>query len=376
MSLQRISYLIKKELLQIKEDKSVFIVVFILPIMLILIYGFGINMDIKPIRLSIVNNSDNIISSNITSEFLGSKYFKLTTEKSLIKAQAMLKDHTIDAIVYIKDDIFKRVLSNNLDNYQGINIFINGTDGQKAQLIRSYIEQTLSLAITNLSHEKNLKLNFNSYNLIIRQWFNDSNESAVSLMPGQLIGIITLIAAFISSIVIAREWDRHTINILKTTNITIFEFFLSKLIPYYILSLIGAFVSFSLTIYIFNLPIKGSLFIMVLCILVYVLDSVLLGLLFSAIAKNQFLANEAAIIVSFLPSILLSGALFDLRAVPQWISVVGHLMPPTYAVESMKICFLSGEATDLLWRNIAILLIFTVVFSLACLKLIAKNMRE
>lgn len=376
MSLQRISYLIKKELLQIKEDKSVFIVVFILPIMLILIYGFGINMDIKPIRLSIVNNSDNIISSNITSEFLGSKYFKLTTEKSLIKAQAMLKDHTIDAIVYIKDDIFKRVLSNNLDNYQGINIFINGTDGQKAQLIRSYIEQTLSLAITNLSHEKNLKLNFNSYNLIIRQWFNDSNESAVSLMPGQLIGIITLIAAFISSIVIAREWDRHTINILKTTNITIFEFFLSKLIPYYILSLIGAFVSFSLTIYIFNLPIKGSLFIMVLCILVYVLDSVLLGLLFSAIAKNQFLANEAAIIVSFLPSILLSGALFDLRAVPQWISVVGHLMPPTYAVESMKICFLSGGATDLLWRNIAILLIFTVVFSLACLKLIAKNMRE
>lgn len=344
--------------------------------MLILIYGFGINMDIKPIRLSIVNNSDNIISSNITSEFLGSKYFKLTTEKSLIKAQAMLKDHTIDAIVYIKDDIFKRVLSNNLDNYQGINIFINGTDGQKAQLIRSYIEQTLSLAITNLSYEKNLKLNFNSYNLIIRQWFNDSNESAVSLMPGQLIGIITLIAAFISSIVIAREWDRHTINILKTTNITIFEFFLSKLIPYYILSLIGAFVSFSLTIYIFNLPIKGSLFIMVLCILVYVLDSVLLGLLFSAIAKNQFLANEAAIIVSFLPSILLSGALFDLRAVPQWISVVGHLMPPTYAVESMKICFLSGGATDLLWRNIAILLIFTVVFSLACLKLIAKNMRE
>lgn len=376
MSLQRISYLIKKELLQIKEDKSVFIVVFILPIMLILIYGFGINMDIKPIRLSIVNNSDNIISSNITSEFLGSKYFKLTTEKSLIKAQAMLKDHTIDAIVYIKDDIFKRVLSNNLDNYQGINIFINGTDGQKAQLIRSYIEQTLSLAITNLSHEKNLKLNFNSYNLIIRQWFNDSNESAVSLMPGQLIGIITLIAAFISSIVIAKEWDRHTINILKTTNITIFEFFLSKLIPYYILSLIGAFVSFSLTIYIFNLPVKGSLFIMVLCVLVYVLDSVLLGLLFSAIAKNQFLANEAAIIVSFLPSILLSGALFDLRAVPQWISVIGHLMPPTYAVESMKICFLSGGATDLLWRNIAILLIFTVVFSLACLKLIAKNMRE
>ena len=209
--------------------------------------------------------------------------------------------------------------------------------------------------------------------VISRNWFNESNDSTWYLMAGQLIGVITIMSSFMSSIVIAREFERGTMSGLLATNATAGELFISKLVPYYVLSCLGASLAISVTLICYELPFRGNPVLYVITIAVYLYVTVLIGLIISALTQNQFLSSEYAIIISFLPSILLSGAVFDLRSVPAIVSTIAHVFPPTYAVQSSKICILSGGSSELLTRNIAILLLFALGGTLLCYRVLARH---
>lgn len=391
INLTHIRALINKEIQQILSDKSVLVVAFVIPLLLVILYGSGMRMDIKPVSVAVVSPQvDDLIGREISLAMLGSSYFKVQVVNNEIEAKRLMQQHDISAYVMIPDNLAQSAF------HQSINVLIvlNGADAQQSNLAKSYIEAVLASG-TSLkalgrqvaylsSVNQKIIASSGSYasakvkdiTVISRNWFNESNESTWYLMAGQLIGIVTLMSAFMSSIVIAREFERGTMTGILATNVNALELLISKIIPYYVLSLLGGSFAILTTFILYELPFRGSAFLFILTMAVYLYVSVLLGLLISALTQNQFLSSEYAIILSFLPSILLSGALFDLRSIPQIISYVAHMLPPTYAVQSSKICILSGGSSDILVLNLGILILFAALFTLACYLVINKHFKR
>ena len=355
MNLLRLKYLIKKEIEQINKDKSILIIAFVVPFLLILIYGYGMSMDIKPVKAALVCENNGSLTTLLQSRLQGSDYLKIQNVFTHQEGEELLNRHKIDAIVDIKSNLkSKKDLSD-----AEILITIDGTSGIFGITAQSYLQQAISQALSS----DNTKSPIKSVELISRNWFNEANISNRYILPGQTVGIITLVGAFMCSLVIAREINRGTFESLIASNVTAFEIMLSKTIPYFVMSLWGSFLTLILIEILFAIPIRGSVIFLILTVSAYTLSSTSLGLFISALMKDQFLATEYAILLSFLPAILLSGSLFDLRSVPDFIAFIGYLIPPTYAVESFRICFLSGGNTDTLLINLAIIIFYVVFLS-------------
>lgn len=443
--LAHIKTLMLKEVKQILSDKSVLLVAFFLPLMLVVIYGTGIRMDVKPVSVALVSSKlDDVITREVAFALAGSEYFEFTQVNNQAQAQELLLTHDIAAYIMLPNNLSQSMYHQPVE----IMITINGADAQQANIARSYLEAVLlsgptqkglSRQITYLTtapaitqaqmmsqaqaldttqpsspaqsaaSKPNFRFNlsdltgsqphseqatptmtlspvpssaqvtghvYEPVQVIARNWFNESNESTWYLMAGQLIGVITLMSSFMSSIVIAREFERGTMAGLLATNTTAGELFIAKAVPYYVLSCLGAALAIMTTLISFELPFRGSAFLYVVTIAVYLYVSELIGLLISAVTRNQFLSSEYAVILSFLPSILLSGAIFDLRSIPPVISAIAHLFPPTYAVESAKICILSGGSTDTVLENLGFLMIFAVVGTLLCYRVLARHFKR
>jgi ABC-2 type transport system permease protein len=194
-----------------------------------------------------------------------------------------------------------------------------------------------------------------------RLWFNEANTSTHFLVPGLIVLIMTLNGALLTSLVMAREWERGTLESLFVTPINTGELIASKLIPYFGVGLAGLAMCLLAGKFLFFVPIRGSLLLIVLISMLYLLVSLSLGLLISAATKNQFLASQIALITSFLPAMMLSGFIFDLRSVPAIVRAISTVLPPTYYVEALQTLFLAGNVPGLLIKDTAVLLTAAVV---------------
>ena len=167
--------------------------------------------------------------------------------------------------------------------------------------------------------------------------------------------VLTLSASFLGAIIIAREWERGTLEMLSVTPASPGAILAAKFLVNFLLTAVGAMLAFFAAVFVFEVPVRGSLWLLAATILLYSAWAIAFGLLLSAVFKSQFTAIQFAVIGSYLPSLMLSGYLFDLRSVPWFISAVGRLMPPTYAIESVKILYLSGEPERIVLANLALL---------------------
>lgn len=221
--------LIKKEYLQLLKDKSMFVLAFVLPVMLVIIYGSAIRMDIKPVKIAICSYNTSKVERTIVNEFVGSDYYEVTQTYDFDSAQKLLNDGDVVALLYLPKN-----LSNELDNKTAkIMIYVNGAQAQLASLSYSYISNTLNLALNKLIDTKDLPY----LQIEARNWFNESNQSVWFIMPGQYVSIMTLMCIFMGSFLIAREYDRQTIETLITTKASAFCVVLAKIIVYYLLAL-------------------------------------------------------------------------------------------------------------------------------------------
>ena len=351
--------LLKKEIGQVKKDKSILLIVFILPIILILIYGFGLSMDVKPVSVCIYDMDNSEFSKSLKKNFAGSDFFDVYYARSLEQNNKIFYDNKVIATIIIPKDCQRDIGINKAN----VLVSLDGSESFNAFISLFYIKNTIQKSLNDYLMQKGI--NQKSFSINYRNWFNEENISPIFLLPGQIVGIVTLIACFMCAIVIAREFDRDTFDGLKATNITELEFLLSKFIPYYILSILGAIVAFFVTFMLFDMPYRGSYVWGIAIMLVYIFTSVSLGLFVSILTKNQFLSCVLSVIISFLPSILLSGVIFDLRAVSYFIQIIGYALPPTYAVDAMRICFLSGGSNlDLIYDFLFILIFGMVIFML------------
>lgn len=264
-------------------------------------------------------------------------------------------------------------------NKDGAEIFLiqNATQSQLALLSYVYvagvIEQVLAQDYGFLNANLNAAAKPVSVNY--RSWFNEANESTWYLVSAEYVGILGLICLFMVAVVISREWDRGTIASLYNSNASALEIVTAKVGAYYFLALLGGAMTLVYGQVLLGIPIRGSVAMLLATLCVFVLEMTCLGMLISAICKNQFLAQEYAIVIGYLPVTLLSGMIFDLRGLPAAVNFIGHLLPPTYAVESFRICFLSGGQSATLWVNLAIQALGAVLFFSLCVLSVKRGAR-
>ena len=240
-----------------------------------------------------------------------------------------------------------------------VQIILYGVNPTTATAAKNYIEAGLA------AYNANFYSGFAGNGLISiesRIWFNDANSSTWYFVPGLIMMVMTLVGVLLTALVMAREWERGTLESMFVTPAKVPEILLAKIIPYFVLAMFGFFLCLLASHFLYHVPLHGSLLLLLLATVLYLFVALGLGLMISSATKSQFLACQLSLLVGFLPSMMLSGFLFDLHSVPTWISVISHLLPQTYYLELLKTLFLAGNNWSLIGKNCLALAGYGVLF--------------
>ncbi|MDX2487854.1 MAG: ABC transporter permease [Gammaproteobacteria bacterium] len=372
-SRQRLRALVIKESLQIMRDPSSIAIAFILPIVLLFLFGYGVSLDAKDIPVGIVVEQPDAATQSLSGSFEQSDYFTPSYFHSIQRAEQALTEGKIQGIVWLKSNFARYLLSYSpVSGTQAvIAVRVNGVDSNQANLTLGYIQGVWLTWLTQFSQARGVEMAL-PVQMEHRVWFNPAVSSRLFLVPGLVAIIMTLIGSLLTAMVVAREWDRGTMEALMVTSLRNVEFIAGKLIPYFFLGMASLVVTVFLSMVIFSVPYTGSFWLLLLTGALFMLVSLAIGLLISIVSKSQFVAGQVAIIVSFLPAFILSGFIFDINSMPLPIQLITHIVPARYFVAILQTLFLAGDIWPVILANVAALLILLLIFSL----LVAKNTRK
>jgi len=356
----RLISLTRKEFRQLLRDRSNLAIGILLPMVLILIFGYGMSLDVKNAPVGVVLEDPSPTAHEAIAGLQLSPTIAPVLLASMHDAEALMRERRIDGIVRVPSD-FSRELAAGRARVQ---LIVHGADAGRATIIQAYVSGALAqAAVRQADRGGGNGADAPATGRVIveqRMWFNAANTSTWYLVPGLIVLIMTLVGAFLTALVMAREWERGTLEALFVTPVRPVEILLAKIIPYFAVGMLGLALCLLAARFLFAVPMVGSLFAVVLSSMLYLIVAVSLGLVISSVTRNQFLASQVALIATFMPSMMLSGFLFDLRNVPTAVRVIGHVLPATYFMDLIKTLFLAGDVWPLIWRNCAILLAYAV----------------
>lgn len=361
---RRISSLVRKEYNQLIRDRSSLVIGIVIPIMLILLIGYGLSLDVKNVPVAVVMEDASPTVQDMLSFMDGSDYFDPRYTTSMKDGTEMMNRREVDAIIRVPPN-FTESLSRGGSHVQ---IILWGVDAASARTAGSYLEAGLaSWQVANASKYMTVSDGIGFVSVTPRQWFNDANTSTWFFIPGLVVLIMTLVGVFLTTMVMAREWERGTLEALFITPVRPIEILLSKMIPYFGIATIGFWLCMAAARYLYGVPVHGSFFMILLGSVIYLIVTLGMGLTISSVIKNQFFACQVSMLVSTLPTVMLSGFIFDLRSMPAVVYAVGHVLPATYYMELLKSLFLAGNDWALIRENCLILGGYAVFFTgLSC----------
>jgi ABC-2 type transport system permease protein len=329
-----------------------------MPVMLVLLFGFGLSLDVKNVPIAIVLEDPSPSARRIAAGFTLSSYFDARLVATMPQARELMLPREIDGIVRLRPDFSRQQAGGTAE----IQILVHGTDANTARLIQGYARGAIAQFSARLAAERGEKATAGPVAVVPRLWFNEANDSRYFLVPGLIVLVITLIGAFLTALVMAREWERGTLEALFVTPVRVEEILLGKTIPYFVLGMIGLLLCVVAGKFLFEIPLRGSLVVLILVSMLYLLVTLGLGLLISSATKSQFVASQVALLASFLPALMLSGFLFDLNSMPTPIYLVTFLVPARYYVALLQTLFLAGDVWSVILPNAAVLAFTAVLF--------------
>ena len=347
----RLLAMVRKEGLQILRDPSSLAIAFVMPFVLLLIFGYGVSLDARDVPVALVVEQPGPETERFIGGFEQSDYFRTQRYSTIQAAEKALDERLVQGIVWLRDDFTDRLLDGK-DN--PIGVIVDGVNANQARILEGYIEAVRMRWLAAYGQSRGLDLS-PAVDLEQRVWFNSAVVSRDYLVPGLIAVIMTLIGALLTAMVVAREWERGTLEALLVTAVRAPEFLLGKLIPYFALGMGGMFITVAMAEWVFDVPLRGSLWVLLLASALFMAAALGMGLLISIVAKNQFVAGQIAIIVTFLPAFILSGFIFDIRSMPQAIQVLTHIIPARYFVSILQTAFLAGNLWNVILPNMAAL---------------------
>lgn len=350
MNLNRLRTLIAKERKQLFRDPASMIFGIILPVILLLVFGYALSMDIRNIRLVVVVPQSSEVASALLARFQGSEYFIVRKVGTTGEGNEALRTHQAQACLFLPDDLSRQYTTGDVS----LLIVVNATNAMQGRLTENYIKGVLASYFEHTNGEKNVRLRLSS-----RMWFNEANDSRLYMLPGVIVLIMTIIGTKLTSMIMAKEYEHGNLESMFVTPMTVGEILVAKALNNFLLGMIGLGISLFLACFLFDVPLRGSLVILVLGSAVYLTMALALGLVISSVTKNQFLASEVSIVLSFMPVFILSGFIYEIENMPRWIQTITYLVPARYYVDFLQTIFLVGNVwSNIIW-NISIILLFT-----------------
>jgi ABC-2 type transport system permease protein len=376
MSLTRLLAVAKKELLHIVRDTRSLGIVAIMPVALMLLFGYGVNLDLKRIPISVFDQDGSQQSQDLLKRFQASEYFRIVgaANNNADVARALDSGEARMGFV-IPWDFSRRISRGGPVNVQAL---VDATDNNTANVLMGYTQAVVQGYSSDVqldwlrSHGKSVQPT--PLSIQTRTWYNEDLESSAFIVPGVLALVMSVIGAFLTSLTIAREWERGSMEQLISTPLTAMEIMLGKLAPYFVLGMLDVGVCVVIAVGWFHVPFRGSYVTLAVCSALFLVVVLSLGFVISVVAKSQLAASQVALIITFLPAFLLSGFLFAIEQMPVALQWITHIFPARYYVSILKKIFLKGTPVGLLGAELWPLVAFAVLLTLVATRSFRKRL--
>jgi ABC-2 type transport system permease protein len=376
MSFTRMLAVAKKEVVQILRDSRSLFIVIIMPVTLMLLFGYGVNLDLKGMPVYVLDRDGSQQSQDLLKRFQASEYFKVVKVVDGYPAIARALDdgHAKMGIV-IPWDFSQRLQAGGSVQVQAL---VDGTDDNSANVLIGYAQAVVqgysAQMQSNWLQQRGQSLQPAPVSIETRTWYNEDLESSAFIIPGVLALVMSVIGAFLTSLTIAREWERGSMEQLISTPVSAMEIMLGKLAPYFVLGMFDVIVCAVIAIYWFHVPFCGSFVTLMVSSALFLIVVLSLGFYISVMAKSQFAACQIALLVTFLPAFLLSGFLFSIEQMPIVLQWITRIIPARYYVTVLKKIFLKGTPTAMLYAELIPLAVFAFVLALLATRSFHKRL--
>lgn len=357
---RRLRALIRKEFYQMVRDPSSFLIGIGLPLILMFIYGFGVSLDLNHLRIGLVMEDSSPDAISFAESFIASPFFDV----KIVRDRRELGDDIISGKIrgFVVIPSYFSEFRNRPHQIAPIQVIADGSETNTANFVQNYVQGAWQVWLQQQKISSHLQ-GLSKITIQPRFWYNEQLESRNFLIPGSLAIIMTLIGTLLTALVVAREWERGTMEALMSTPVRIIEILIGKLVPYFLLGMGSMTMCVIIAVFFYGVPLRGSFLVLSLVSACFLFPALGLGLFISTVAKNQFAASQASIVSAFLPAFMLSGFIFEIASMPKPIQWITYILPARYFVSSLQTIFLVGNIWSLLLGNVlAILSLGTIIF--------------
>lgn len=355
---QRFGAMLRKESLQILRDPSTFLIAFLLPLLLLFIFGYGVSLDTARARIGLAVEDSSAPALGLASAYRHSRWFEVVETRSVRPLKRELVADRIRGIVVIPQDFGRRVAGGRGGEIQ---IITDGSLPNTASFVAAYAEGVRAAWASGYAAEQGQRRD-PPIAIASRFWFNPELASRYFLVPGSIAIVMTMIGTLLTALVVAREWERGTMEAVMATPLGMGELLATKVLPYFALGLGSMTLCTLIGIFVFDVPFRGSPLALLLISSAFLVPALGQGLLISAALKNQFMASQIALFTAFLPSMLLSGFIFEIESMPRWLQLITYAVPARYLIPSLQTVFIAGDLWSLFLPNMAVMLCFGAIF--------------
>jgi len=374
MDLKRIRALSKKEFIQIGRDARSLALALFIPMLLLILFGYALTLDVDNVPLAIWNQDNSQLSADFILNFKNSKYFKIIGYfNNYAELQDLIEKNKAMMAMVIPKDFSKFIQSNQKAPVQ---VLVDGSDSNTATIAIGYVDSVVLRYNVDFMIDAFSKIGVkNPMPIDLRQriWFNPDLKSKNFIIPGLIAVIMMVISALLTSLTVAREWERGTMEQLISTPVTSGELITGKFLPYFIIGFVDLLIAVGMAQFIYDVPLRGSIILLFILSGVFLTGALMLGIFISIVAKNQHLAIQFAVLATFLPAFLLSGFMYAISNMPKAIQVITHIVPARYFIVILKGIYLKGVGIRVLWLQSLLLFLFALIMILLANKKFKKK---
>jgi len=365
----RIPAIARKEALHVLRDWRTLYLAFILPVMMILLFGYAITFDIKDFRLAVLDADHSNASRNLVRSFTANGYFRLVAETNSAEEISRLLDSGEAQVALAIPAGFARSIER--QEGQKIQVLVDGSESNTATIGSGYIESIFASMNISLIKEALARRGIKPRGIPpidprVRVWFNPEMKSTNTIVPGLIAAIMMMVAALLTSLTVVRERELGSLEGLISTPVRKYEILVGKMLPYLAIALIDCAGIALVGVIVFHVPFAGSVAMFIGTSLVFAAAGLAIGLLASVVAKTQLFANQIVVLSTMLPSMLLSGFMFPIESMPKWVQAITYLVPARYFIKITRGIMLKDQpAADLVIPTLFLLVLGTLLFTVS-----------
>jgi ABC-2 type transport system permease protein len=349
----RLRGLMRKEMKHVVRDPSAMLIAFLMPLVLLLVLGFGISFDANHMPVALVAQAPEETVRGLLQAMDASPYLSVQRAASMHDAEAALASGQVRGVVMIRDD-FNQHLAHSTDWPASVALDLNATDPNTARILEGYVDGALQVWLSGQQQEKRRSAS-GGIALQIRDWFNPELRSADAIVPGVIAMVMTMAGTLLTAGGVSREWEHGTMESMLASPAHMGELIVARLSCNFALGIGSMLVCLVLAVMLFGVPFRGGLFPLAVAVALFLIFALGWGLFISTVSRNQFVASQMAFLTTMMPAFMLSGMVYDIAAMPQWLQVITYLVPARYLVSILQTLFLAGDVWSVLLPNMAAL---------------------